>query len=232
MMKQVVVTGVNRGLGNELFRQLSSRDYFVYGIVRSENAFLRLVKEAPANSKVLLADVSRDDCMEILKDHVHGQVDLLINNAGTGGRGLTLSETMPEELNQLFNVHCVGAFRVTRALKQNLQLAAEPVVINISSRMGSISRQSEGNYRHLKASYAYRISKAAQNMLTACMRAELGEQINFISLHPGKMKTRKAQADADLEPSQSARRIIAAWEGRWLTSGNGMVELPDNLIPW
>jgi NAD(P)-dependent dehydrogenase (short-subunit alcohol dehydrogenase family) len=231
-MKRAVVTGVNRGLGYELFRQLTSRGCFVYGIVRREEAFRQLVQEAPVNSKVLLADVSRDDCMQVLKDSVSGAVDLLINNAGTGGRGVTLGETMPGELSQLFNVHCVGAFRVARALEHNLLLAENPIVVNISSRMGSVLRQSDGSYRHLKVSYAYRIAKAAQNMLTVCLRAELGDRINFISLHPGKMKTRKAQVDADLEPSQSAQRIITAWESGRLTPQNGIVELPDHLIPW
>ena len=101
-----------------------------------------------------------------------------------------------------------------------------------STRFGSVSSQYAGVYKHLESSYSYRIAKAAQNMLTNCLRNDLGDRIDFISLTPGKMITELAQTDADITPEDAARRIIEAWENGALQPQNGIVQLPDMVIPW
>lgn len=55
-------------------------------------------------------------------------------------------------------------------------------IINVTSNLGSISRNDFGNY------LSYRCSKAALNMLTKCAKYELPSVI-IISLHPGWVDT-------------------------------------------
>jgi NAD(P)-dependent dehydrogenase (short-subunit alcohol dehydrogenase family) len=229
---RVFITGVGKGLGRELFMQLTDRGYHVTGLLRNGDDYEMMRKDLPANATLVLGDVSTDGVIDLIKQHVKEPVSLLINNAGVSGYGIRLDKIEASEVMNVFNVHCAGALRVVKALVPNLLAAHAPVVININSRMGSISGQSNGIYRDLKVSYSYRIAKSAQNMLTACLRSEMGEKISFISLHPGRMKTQKAQVDADMEPSESAAKIIAAWEEGKLQVADGILELPDKVLPW
>ena len=119
-----------------------------------------------------------------------------------------------------------------KALQANLSKAEDPVVVNINSRFGSITRQSLGVYSDLDVSYSYRIAKAAQNMLTNCMKAEMGQEVTFVSLHPGRMKTDIAQTDADLDPQEVAASILQSYEKGLFEDENGIVELNKGVIEW
>ena len=231
-MKHAFITGVSKGLGNELFKLLLEKGYRVTGLVRKEEDLKKLSGNLHPNAKLVLGDVGQDAVIEKIRNDVPGTVDLLINNAGIGGRGVKLKEINPADVNTAFNIHCTGALRVVQALISNLLAADNPVVINISSRMGSVTNQVAGVYHDLEVSYAYRIAKSSQNMLTACLRAEFGDKIIFVSLHPGKMKTQKAQVDADVEPWESAAQIVEAWENGKIKAENGILELPGNVLPW
>lgn len=156
---------------------------------------------------------------------------MIINNAGIGGNGFKLEKLESNELLELFNVHCVGVIRVLKALKTNFYHNQDAIILNISSRLGSINNQSLGIYKNLEVSYAYRIAKASQNMLTNCLKLEFENQ-NFISLMPGKLKTDIAQPDADILPSESAKKIIELWEQHKFRNENGIKELDGDLIQW
>ncbi|MBC7451682.1 MAG: SDR family NAD(P)-dependent oxidoreductase [Cytophagales bacterium] len=232
-MKSIFITGINRGLGKELFNQCIAKGYIVYGLLKNEEAYKELCISVPSTAILILVDIASDDSIEKIRSIVQDScIDLLINNAGTGGTGYTIDTIESQELLNLFNIHCVGAFRVVQALHNNLLKSEHATVINMSSRLGSILNQSNGTYNNLTVSYAYRIAKAAQNMLTNCLKNELGAHITFVSLHPGKLKTPIGQSDAEIEPSIAAQQIIEHWESNTLKEADGIVELPDNLIGW
>jgi NAD(P)-dependent dehydrogenase (short-subunit alcohol dehydrogenase family) len=82
------------------------------------------------------------------------------------------------------------------------------VVINITSRWGSIARTASGEGGGI---YSYQIAKAAQNMLTVCLDQELAQDgIRVFAVHPGRLKTAVAAKDADVEPHTAALRL-ADW---------------------
>jgi len=233
MQKNVFVTGIGSGLGKELFWQLCNKGYFVFGLLRNREDYERLNTLKPGNSALVLADLSGDTCIEAIAAVVKDTpLHLVINNAGIGGRTTLLEEVPSAEIAELFNVHCLGVLRVMKALRKNILHEARPIVVNISSRMGSITHQGAGTFADLEVSYSYRIAKASQNMLTACLRKEFGGLVTFVSLHPGKMKTELAQTDANLEPWQSAERIIDFWENDGFEQWNGIFEIPDKLLEW
>lgn len=229
-MKKIFITGITKGLGKELFKQFSEREYFVYGLLRNEEKFNELSEKRNKNTGLILADISSDDCMlkikEIVKDE---KIDLIINNAGIGGKEFNLENVETSEILELFNIHCLGVIRILKALKSGFH--ENTTVLNISSRLGSINRQSLGMYKNLEVSYSYRIAKASQNMLTNCLKIEFENQ-NFVSLMPGKLKTEISQPDADTLPSESAKKIIEYWEQGKLKNENGIKELNGNLIEW
>lgn len=231
-MSTIVISGVNRGLGRALFTFCRDQGHRVYGIVRSEESYRSMENDTTATATVLVADLSIDGSIEVIRGNIIEPVDLVINNAGIPGRTSYLENIEPEELLELFNIHCVGALRMIKALKDRLLAAEAPMVININSRLGSIGAQVNGVYDHLMVSYSYRIAKAAQNMLTACLHKEFGQHIRFVSLHPGSMRTSIAQVDAETEPAESAKQIIEFWKTTGTYKPTGIVELPNSQFGW
>ena len=73
------------------------------------------------------------------------------------------------------------------------------MVVNVSSRLASLARVAAGEFDALRISYAMRISKAALNMATVCLARELSaDAIAVHCIHPGRIRTRMASADADI----------------------------------
>lgn len=231
--RNVVITGITRGLGKELFTLFIAKGYNVYGILRNRSEAKKLESELSENGKIILTDLSSDESIKCIQKVVgHIPIDLLINNAGIGGKSHLIDKIESEEILNLFNIHCLGVFRTTKALKANLLKAKEPLVLNLNSRLGSITRQSKKIYKNINVSYSYRIAKAAQNMLTNCLRAEFTNEITFVSIHPGKMKTDIAQVDADVEPKVVAHKILEHFENRNFKEDHGIIELEKELIEW
>ena len=231
-MKKILITGINKGLGKELFNQLVEKDYFVFGLLRNKEVYNEINENKPKNVELILADISDDNCMDKIQQVVKkSTLDLVINNAGLGGEAIKLENVNSNEIIDLFNVHCLGVLRVMKSISKNLIKNNKATVINLNSRLGSITHQSTGTFKNLEVSYSYRIAKASQNMLTACLRLEF-KDIIFVSLTPGKLKTGIGQVDADLLPSESAKRIIEYWEKEKFKNLNGILEVPDKLMEW
>jgi short-subunit dehydrogenase len=231
-LKKVFITGISKGLGKELFEQFFKKGYFVYGLLRNKNEFEELAKDKKENTEFILADISSDDCIHKIQEVVKNErINLIINNAGISGNETNLENIETSEVLDLFNIHCLGVFRVLKALNKNFSNENRSVVLNLNSRLGSINRQCVGIYKNLEVSYSYRIAKASQNMLTNCLRQEFKNH-TFVSLMPGKLKTRISQTDADTLPSESAKKIIELWEQDKFKNENGIKELNGNLIEW
>jgi short-subunit dehydrogenase len=232
ILKTVLLTGINTGLGKELFNQLVEKKYFVFGLLRNEEIYNELLKTKPTTVELILADISNDNCINIINQIVKDtNIDLVINNAGIGGEGMNLESTNSTEIINLINVHCLGVLRIMQSISKNLIQNNKTTVINLNSRLGSITHQSIGTFKNLDVSYSYRIAKASQNMLTNCLRLEFAG-INFVSLTPGKLKTELAQVDANLSPAESAKRIIEYWEQEKFENTNGILEVPDKIMEW
>ena len=76
-------------------------------------------------------------------------------------------------------------------------------MVQITSGLGSIEDNTSGGF------YGYRESKAALNMFTRSLAAELGpEGFICIVLHPGWVKTDMGGPDATLEVEESVRGIL------------------------
>jgi NAD(P)-dependent dehydrogenase (short-subunit alcohol dehydrogenase family) len=112
-----------------------------------------------------------------------------------------------------------------------LRKAPRPAVVNVSSRFGSIALTEQGQFRGL---YAYAVAKSAQNMLSACLRQELGrEGIRVFAVHPGRLKTAVAAADADTEPRAAAERLADWVDAAGPDAPCGLHDLmAGGLIPW
>jgi NAD(P)-dependent dehydrogenase (short-subunit alcohol dehydrogenase family) len=210
-MPTVLITGASRGFGRALFDVYSRRGWITSPLVRDPNVALQLRASAGARCHPIVADVATEQVEPAIAGVLERNsepLDVLINNAGSIKKLRGLANTFPEDLIDLFSVHCVGVLRCTKAALPFLAEAKRPVVVNISSRWGSIGRTASGITTGI---YSYQIAKAAQNMLTACLDQELAETgVRVFALHPGRLMTTAAAPDADTDPRDAAE-ALANW---------------------
>ncbi|MEK8018814.1 MAG: short-chain dehydrogenase [Candidatus Parabeggiatoa sp. nov. 3] len=206
MNKSVVITGASRGFGYALYNQFISHEWNVIPIVRKGKDAQTLKIIGGKFCFPIIADITENNVLNSINASLKSfkTIDLLINNAGIGGNSILLNDTSPDEILSLFNVHCLGVLRVSQSVLPLMKRSG--IVINVSSRFGSISKTSKGELDDLSCSYAYRIAKSAQNMLTQCMcREYINSGLKICSIHPGRLKTDIASMDADKTPDEAAK---------------------------
>ena len=209
-MPSILVTGAGRGFGRALVAEYLARGWTVLPLVRDERVAGDLAATS-ARCRPVLADVTTDDAEAAIAGALGAAglpLDLLVNNAGIVRKLRGLAAADPADLEDHFRVHCLGALRAARAALPWLRRSPRPLVVNVSSRFGSIARTAAGEFRGL---YSYHCAKAAQDMLTACLDAELGASgVRVLAVHPGKLRTPNGAADADTDPADAAR-AFADW---------------------
>lgn len=221
----VLVTGANRGIGLELARQLTGQGHRVIGTARKP-AEATALKELGA--EVMQLDVTDSSSVAALAAGLDGQpVDLLINNAGTGGQPPgSLQETDFERVKLTFDVNSIGPMRVTQALLPNLLAGEGKKIIHISSIMGSIASNS-GSY------YGYRASKAALNMLNSSLALELEDKgVTSVVLHPGWVQTRMGGPNAQISVDVSVAGMLKVIAGLGLEQSGHFYDYQGNELPW
>ena len=120
----------------------------------------------------------------------------------------TLPEIDFDNITRTLAVNTVGPMRVTRALLSNLRRGKAKMIVNITSNLGSIADNKNGSF------YGYRESKAALNMFTRSLAAELGpDGFICIVLHPGWVKTDLGGDQAPLDVRESVLGIRKVIDG-------------------
>jgi len=200
-----VVTGAGRGFGAALARELSAAGWLVLAVVRQASRAPAL--DGLPGVQVVIHDVRSDDLSAVV-DAVRGRpVDVLINNAAQGAAHQRLGSVDAAGVLNAVDVNAAGPLRMVQALLPQLLSSADPVIVNITSRLGSVSAQARGDFARLSTSYAYRVSKAAQNMVTVSLAQDLQGRVRCWAVHPGKLATGMGQADAVKPPRLAAREL-------------------------
>jgi NAD(P)-dependent dehydrogenase (short-subunit alcohol dehydrogenase family) len=221
----VLVTGANRGIGLEYARQFAAAGHTVIATARDPAAAteLRAITE-----RIEPLDVTDAASVAALAKRLDGvAIDILINNAGIGGRDDNdLASVDFEAMRQTFEVNAFGPLRVTQALLPNLRLGQRKLIVNMSSQLGSIER-SNGQM------YAYRASKTALNQFSKILSVELGAAgFVVVAVHPGWVRTDMGGANATLSPEESVAGLVALI-GKLGPQDNGrFYDYQGKPIPW
>jgi NAD(P)-dependent dehydrogenase (short-subunit alcohol dehydrogenase family) len=229
-----VITGAGRGIGRALVDVLHTRGYLVVAVVRTLADVSELFSLDPQNIFPIRCDVTESSTESVLREFLERQVervDLLINNAGFGATCYGIEGLKYKELDDVLAVSCYGPIRCVRACLPLLRKSSSAVVINMSSRFGSLEWVASGMVPHDEATYAYRIGKAALNMFTSCLAVELRAQgIRVLAVDPGKVKTRFGPKDADIEAADAACAIVELAEN---SAETGLfVHASGEKLPW
>jgi len=192
----VLITGANRGLGLEFARQYAAAGWRVIGTARRPDAATDL---KALDVRVMQLDVTDQESVDRLAHDLGKQpIDLLINNAGIFPMAATVPEIDFDNIARTLAVNTIGPMRVTRALLPSLRRGETKKIVNITSNLGSIAENTSGRF------YGYRESKAALNMFTRSLAAELRDDgFICIVMNPGWVKTDMGGSNAPLQAPES-----------------------------
>ena len=93
---------------------------------------------------------------------------MLINNAGISGGRPAFADVTPAHLEEVYATNVFGLVRVTQAFVPLLEESDHPVIVNVSSGMGSLAVTGDpSRIEHRIVGLAYPSSKSAVNMITS-----------------------------------------------------------------
>jgi NAD(P)-dependent dehydrogenase (short-subunit alcohol dehydrogenase family) len=232
-MKRVLITGSNRGIGLALASQYADRGDQVFASCRLPDQAEKLeilAKKHPGRVVILpmdvadIAQISR--AASLVADQVQS-LDVLINNAGINLGDESLSEIHPDNLVKTFQINAVSPLMVSQHFRDLLLKGKHPVIANISSESGSISKMTR--FR----GYAYYGSKAAVNMYTRSLAfdPETAGMV-VIALHPGWVRTDMGGPDAHLSTAESAAGILKVIDGLTIDDNGKFYTWEGREYPW
>ena len=184
--RAVLITGASSGVGAALAEKLAAMGArVVVNYSRSEeaaNAVISRISEAGGQALAIQADVSEEsDCKRLVSATIEhfGQLDALVNNAGT-------TTFIPhDQLDALtediwlrtLRVNLIGAFMMSREAAPHIDAAGGGEIIMTSSIASMTANGS---------SIAYCASKAGMNSLTRTLAKTLGKKrIRVNAVLPG-----------------------------------------------
>ena len=116
-------------------------------------------------------------------------LDVLVNNAGIGGRFAAPVDTVPEDFLPVFGVNLLGPVRMTHTFLPLLRESTEPRVVMVSSGMGSFGvTMDPDRVESTMHGLAYPSSKAALTMVTTMYAKSLPE-LSVVAVDPGYTAT-------------------------------------------
>jgi NAD(P)-dependent dehydrogenase (short-subunit alcohol dehydrogenase family) len=230
-MTKTLITGANRGLGREVARRLLADGHDVWLAARDPARGEAAAQEL--GGRFVALDVTDDASVASAVERVAaaGGLDVLVNNAGILGRRKPVPEMTADDLRLVFDTNVFGIVRVTRAFLALLERSAHPVIVNVSSGMGSLAVTTDrSRFESTLISLAYPASKAAVNMLTT-QYAKAFPQMRINAVDPGYTATDFNDHRGTKPVEQGAEAIVrtATLNGSGPT---GTFVDEDGVVPW
>lgn len=222
----VLITGANRGIGLGLAQHFSEAGFKVIGTARNPEKAVEL-KETGARVEQL--DVTDQASVDEMAKRLAGTpIDILINNAGVKGKdSKDMASVDVDNIEWILNVNTLGPVRVMKALFPNVQSGQRKTIVNISSTMGSIERNTWG------CCAGYRASKTALNSINKTFAVDMGGQgVTFVVMHPGYVQTDMNAGGGNITPDQSASGLIKVITGLDSTDNGKFYDWQGNELPW
>ena len=179
-----LVTGCSTGLGVQMARALAGQGANIVALARRQELIDQVAKEIADEYKVetlaVRCDITDTDMVEKAVDTVmerFGRIDILINNAGTGG--ITPAEDVSDEMfaNEI-NIDLFGTFKMARAVAKKAMIPA-----NYGRMYGLVGNK-------IAASSPYHAAKGGVVNLTRALACEWGKYgITVNSICPGYFVT-------------------------------------------
>lgn len=192
--KVAVITGGNRGIGKAVATALAQAGAAVVIASRDENRNAQAVSELQDGGATAIAvatDVTSRQSLEKMRERTTeqlGPIDILINNAGIGihGESLTIDD---ESWQRVMATNLDAVWKASQVIGEQMVTRGQGAIVNIGSMSGMIINRPQWH-----APYA--ISKAGVHHMTRSLAAEWaphGVRVN--ALAPGYTKTEISDID-------------------------------------
>ncbi|MFT7651554.1 MAG: gluconate 5-dehydrogenase [Limisphaerales bacterium] len=142
--KTVLITGASYGLGEQFAYDFAASGADLILTARSEDlldAVAATCREQDVKVTVVAGDVSIEkDVNNVISEGLanHGQIDVLINNAGIADpRGVAAEQFDAETFNRILSVDLVGAFYFARGCGKHMLERGKGSIVNICSILAS-----------------------------------------------------------------------------------------------
>ncbi|MGM8366375.1 SDR family oxidoreductase [Virgibacillus sp. W0181] len=183
MNKHAVITGAGSGLGSALARKLSEQGYHISMLGRRKEKLEQTAKSLSGTYSICGVDVaSFAQVQETFAsiDKEHGQVDLLINNAGVGI--FQLAEHLDKSaVDDMIDINLKGTIYCTQAVLPKMKEKNEGTIVNVISTAGLEGKVNES---------VYCASKFGMKGFTESLIAELNDsEVRVLAAYMGGMKT-------------------------------------------
>ncbi len=191
MSQTILITGTSTGFGKLIAQTSASKGHKVIATMRAVNGKNKEhARELAAygdnqsgSIEVIELDVASDASVASAMDTLsskYDKIDVLINNAGIGGGGLTEGFTV-DQFEQILNINVTGVHRVIKGILPIMRKRGAGLIINISSVMGRVI---------IPFATAYTTSKYALEGYSESLRYELkGVGIDVSVIEPGGFGT-------------------------------------------
>jgi NAD(P)-dependent dehydrogenase (short-subunit alcohol dehydrogenase family) len=230
-MTKTLITGANKGLGREAARRLLADGHDVWIAARDPAKGVAAAEELGA--RLVALDVTDEGSVVAAAERVEaeGGLDVLVNNAGIVGRRKTVPEMTADDVQLVFDTNVYGIVRVTRAFLPLLERSAQPVIVNVSSGMGSIGVTSDpSRIESTLISLAYPASKSAVNMLTT-QYAKAFPHMRINAVDPGYTDT-DFNEHRGTKPVEQGAEIIVRMAELDASGPTGTFVDEHGVVPW
>lgn len=182
----ILISGGNVGLGRATALRFAREGAQI--VVAARNAAtaqetLQLIRAAGAQGHFVACDVrDEEQCDQAVAQTLDrcGRLDVLVNNAGSILRGLTVAQLTTAQWREMLDVNLNGAFYLSRAALPHLA-ATRGNIVNVASYAGLVG---------FAGSAAYCAAKGALVQLTRAMALDhAAEGIRVNCVCPGSIRT-------------------------------------------
>ena len=255
MVRSVLITGGNRGIGLEFVRQFlqdkSSPPDNVIVICRdptNANDLIELKQKHPKQLHVIELDVTNFEQYKAVVESVEEIVgkenglNLLINNAGILPEQEELIDITVECMLESYKIHCVAPIFLSKHFLPLLKKASKTYkhkdvmsidkacIVHISSDWGSFHEREVSECGSL---YPYRCSKIALNMAMKNLSIDLKEdEILVTSIHPGWVKTDMGGQDGLLDAETSVKFMMETMSNMTRENHGSFMNYDGTSLPW
>ena len=149
-----------------------------------------------------------------------GALDVLVNNAGISGLITEMADFDGPAALSVLDTNAVGDVRTVHAFLPLLTESAAPIVVNVSSGLGSFAvRSDESRVEHSVPTLGYSASKAAVNMLTK-VYAQFLPGAHVSAVDPGYTATDFNGHSGPQTVTEGTDAVVAAATGAGGPSGS------------
>lgn len=242
----VLITGANRGIGLELVRQYSAKDWKIIATARDAAGATELKALAKADPDIIIEqlDVTDHPGVDALAIKYKDQpIDVLLSNAARTPRYMSAMKGIStidfEEARNSFEINALGPARLIADFLPHVQKSTQKKIAVISSKGGSFTESPK-----MAMMYEYRASKAALNMIVYTASFETPKKgVTIAAISPGSVDTKPVQGELGfgtnfkqpntITPEESVAGIIRVIDGLTPAQNGLFLDHKDaRVIPW